>query len=143
MFIGEYKHSIDEKGRIAFPVKFRPDFGSSVFVTKGLDHCLFVFTRDEWEQLAKKISATSFTNQNARAFARLMLSGAVEAPLDKQGRILLPDYLREYAGISAKAVVAGVYSRVEIWDETKWGSYKAETEAAGDEIAEKLGELGI
>jgi len=72
-----------------------------------------------------------------------MLSGAVEAPLDKQGRILLPDYLREYAGISAKAVVAGVYSRVEIWDETKWGSYKAETEAAGDEIAEKLGELGI
>ena len=143
MFIGEYKHSIDDKSRVAVPAKFRSGLGSTVIVTRGLDRCLFVFTQAEWAELAQKIKELPFTHSDSRAFARLMLSGAVEAELDKQGRVLIPDYLRTYAGLDKQIIFAGVYSRVEIWDETKWDEYKAQTEAQSDEIAERLGELGI
>ena len=143
MFIGEYKHSIDEKGRVAVPVKFRSSLGRTVIITRGLDRCLFVFTQAEWNELAAKIKELPLTQSNSRAFARLMLSGAVEVDLDKQGRVLVPDYLRSYALLDKQTIFAGVYSRVEIWNEEKWNDYKTQTEAQSDEIAERLGELGI
>ncbi|MEK7114713.1 MAG: division/cell wall cluster transcriptional repressor MraZ, partial [Patescibacteria group bacterium] len=111
--------------------------------TRGLDHCLFVFSNKDWEVLAQKLIALPLAQANSRAFARLMLAGAVDAELDKQGRILIPDYLREYAGLKKQTTVAGLYNRIEIWDSEVWKQYKAKTESASDEIAEKLGELGI
>ena len=143
MFIGEYKHTIDEKGRMAVPAKFRAALNQAAIVTRGLDHCLYVFTATEWEIMAQKIKALPMTQANARAFQRLMLAGAMEVELDSQGRVLLPDYLRTYAGLKKQAVIAGVYNRMEIWDEDSWNTYKAKTESESDEIAERLGELGI
>jgi MraZ protein len=143
MLLGEYKHTIDEKGRVAVPAKFRQAFQGGAIVTRGLDHCLFIFGLSEWENLAKKINDLPLAQANSRAFSRLMLAGAMDVKVDVQGRVLIPDYLREYAGIKKQVVVAGVYNRVEIWDETAWNEYKARTESASDEIAEKLGELGI
>lgn len=125
------------------PVKFRSQLGKGAIVTRGLDHCLFVFTQAEWQELAKKLVALPLAQANSRAFARLMLAGAMEVELDSQGRILLPDYLRQYAGLGKKAIIAGVYNRMEIWDETAWQQYKAKTESNSNEIAEKLSELGI
>lgn len=143
MFIGEYKHNLDEKGRLAVPSKFRSALNKSAVITRGLDKCLFVFTASEWDELARKIKELPMTQSNARAFSRLMFAGAVNVDLDNQGRILVPEYLRQYAGISKKAVVAGLFNRLEIWDEDKWEEYKGRTEAEGDDIAERLGELGI
>ncbi|MCL5016267.1 MAG: division/cell wall cluster transcriptional repressor MraZ [Patescibacteria group bacterium] len=143
MFIGEFKHSVDTKGRVAIPAKFRNQISSGAIITRGLDHCLFVFTEGDWEALAQKIIALPLAQSNSRAFARLMLAGASSAELDSQGRILVPDYLRKYAGIGKSVKVIGVYNRVEIWDESAWQKYKEKTESSGDEIAEKLGELGI
>lgn len=143
MFIGEFQHNIDEKGRMALPVKFRSQLGKGAIITRGLDHCLFVFTQVEWQELAKKLVALPLAQANSRAFARLMLAGAMEVELDSQGRVLLPDYLRQYAGLDKKAIIAGVYNRMEIWDETTWQQYKAKTESNSNEIAEKLSELGI
>jgi len=143
MLLGEFKHSIDEKGRVAVPAKFRHAFQGGAIITRGLDHCLFIFSLSEWENLAKKINDLPLAQANSRAFSRLMLAGAMDVKVDIQGRVLVPDYLREYAGIKKQVVVAGVYNRAEIWDETAWNEYKARTESASDEIAEKLGELGI
>lgn len=143
MFIGEYKHSIDDKGRLAVPAKFRADLNKAAVITRGLDHCLYVFTAGAWSEIAAKIKALPMTNPNARAFQRLMLAGAVEVDLDTQGRALIPDYLREYAKLGKQSVIAGVYDRIEIWDEEAWKNYKEKTEAQSDEIAERLGELGI
>ncbi|MBI2278989.1 MAG: division/cell wall cluster transcriptional repressor MraZ [Candidatus Brennerbacteria bacterium] len=143
MLLGEYKHSIDPKGRIALPAKFRVQLKEGAIITRGLDHCLFVFGMKEWEKLAEKLIALPLAQANSRAFARLMLAGASDVELDGQGRILIPDYLREYAGLSKLAVVAGVMNRLEVWDEGTWKRYKSRTESASDEIAEQLGALGI
>jgi len=143
MFIGEFQHSIDTKGRIAIPAKFRPKVTSGAIITRGLDRCLFVFTAKDWELLAQKLIALPLAQANSRAFVRLMLSGATDVELDTQGRILIPDYLRKYAGLSKEAKVTGVYNRMEIWDTAAWADYKSKTENASEEIAEKLGELGI
>ena len=143
MLLGEYKHTIDEKGRLAIPVKFREALKAGAIITRGLDKSLFIFSFAEWEVLAKKLTALPLAQANSRAFARLMLAGAMDAKLDQQGRILVPDYLREYAGIAKQAVVAGLVSRIEVWNADTWAEYKAKTESASDEIAEKLGELGI
>jgi len=143
MFIGEYKHLIDNKGRVAVPSKFRSAFQGGIIVTRGLDHCLFIYEKSEWEIFAKKLIALPVAQSNSRAFVRLMLAGAMEVDIDAQGRILLPDYLREYANLKKQSVIAGLYSRIEIWDEANWQKYKTKTEASGDDIAEKLGELGI
>lgn len=143
MFLGEYKHSLDPKGRIALPAKFRAQLKDGAIITRGLDHCLFVFGMKEWEKLAEKLTALPLAQANSRAFARLMLAGASDVELDGQGRILVPDYLREYAGLSKTAVIAGVMSRLEIWDEATWTKYKSRTESASDDIAEQLGALGI
>ena len=143
MFIGEFTHSLDTKGRVAVPVKFRGKIGSNAIITRGLDRCLFVFTSQEWESLAQKLISLPLAQANSRAFARLMLAGAMDVEVDKQGRVLIPDYLREYAGLKKEIVVAGLYNRIEIWDRESWKTYKAKTESESDEIAERLSELGI
>ena len=143
MFIGEYKHNIDDKARLAIPTKFRDELKKGAVVTRGLDNCLFLYTKEEWKKLAGKLSALPFSQANSRAFARLMLAGAMDVKIDKQGRIILPDYLREFSKIKKKVVVAGLYSRLEIWDEEIWNKYKTETEKQSSKIAEKLGELGV
>jgi len=143
MFIGEFRHNLDNKGRLAIPAKFRKDLVSGAVVTKGLDDCLFLYPKKDWEVLAQKLTTLPISQANSRAFSRLMLSGAVEADLDVQGRILIPDYLRQYANLGKRAVITGLYNRVEIWDEKTWLDYKAKTEKNSSEIAEKLGELGI
>ena len=127
---------------MAVPAKFRQQMKGAI-ITRGLDKCLWVFNKDEWELLAQKLIALPLAQANSRAFVRLMLAGAMEAPVDGQGRVLVPDYLRQYAGLKKSAIVAGLYNRVEIWDEKRWQSYKSKTEASSDDIAEKLSELGI
>jgi MraZ protein len=143
MLLGEYQHNLDSKGRLAIPAKFREKIGAGAIITRGLDNCLFVFGTTEWEALAQKLTALPLAQANSRAFARLMLAGAADVDLDTQGRILVPEYLRTYAGLSKTVVVAGVYSRMEIWDAAEWERYKQKTERAAEEVAEKLGELGI
>ncbi len=143
MLLGEYQHTIDPKGRIAIPAKFRDKLQAGAIITRGLDNCLFVFTAAEWELLAKKLISLPLAQANSRAFVRLMLAGAMDVAIDGQGRILIPDYLRKYASLKKEAVIAGLYNRVEIWDAAEWQRYTQKTESASDEIAEKLGELGI
>lgn len=143
MFIGEYTHSLDTKGRVALPAKFRPKLSDGAIITRGLDRSLFVFNKGDWETLAQKLIALPLSQSNSRAFARLMLAGAMEVEFDNQGRILIPEYLRKYASLKKQAVFAGLYNRIEIWDEEAWKTYKSKTEASSDDIAEKLGELGI
>ena len=143
MFIGEYNHNLDEKGRLAVPVKFRNDLKKGAVVTKGLDGCLFLYTMDEWKILAEKLSKLPISQSGTRAFARLMLAGAMDVQVDKQGRIIIPDYLRKYAGMKKKIIVSGLYNRLEIWDENSWEKYKEKTEKESEDIAEKLGELGV
>ncbi len=143
MLLGEYKHSVDTKGRMAIPAKFRTHINTGAIITRGLDRCLFLFSEKEWQKLAEKLTALPLAQANSRAFARLMLAGASDATLDIQGRILIPEYLREYAGLQKQVVVAGIYTRAEVWDKEEWDKYKQKTESASDEIAEQLGELGI
>jgi len=143
MFIGEYTHNLDEKGRLAVPKKFRSDLAKGAVVTRGLDNCLFLYTKKEWEKLAEKLAALPFAQANTRAFARLMLAGAMDVQVDKQGRVMLPDYLRTYAGLKKNVIIAGLYSRLELWDKTKWNSYKNKTEKESNKIAEQMSDLGI
>jgi MraZ protein len=143
MFIGEYSHTVDEKGRLAIPTKFRKELKGGAVVTRGLDNCLFVYSMTEWKKLAEKLSALPFSQANSRAFSRLMLAGAMDVEIDKQGRVVLPEYLRRYAGIAKDAVVAGLYGRFEIWDKKSWEKYKAKTEKDSNGIAERMGELGV
>ncbi len=143
MFIGEYSHSIDSKKRLAVPVKFRSDLKNKIVVTRGLDKCLFIYPMKVWEELADKLGNLPVGESGTRSFIRLMLAGAVDADVDKQGRILIPDYLKEYAGLQKNVVIAGLYNRLEIWDEKKWNEYKKGAEKNSDEIAEQLGKLGV
>ena len=143
MLLGEYRHSVDSKGRLAVPAKFREKLSPGAIITRGLDNCLFLFGAKEWEALAQKLMALPLSQANSRAFVRLMLAGAMDVEIDAQGRILVPDYLRKYADLKKEAVIAGLYNRVEIWDKDNWEKYKQKTESASEEIAEKLGELGI
>ena len=143
MFIGEYTYSIDEKKRLAIPTKFRPLLGKKAVITRGLDQCLFLFPAKEWGNLAKKLAQLPLSQADARGFARLMLTGAMEVNLDNLGRILIPDYLKTYALLKKKVVIAGVYNRVEIWDEREWQGYKKKTETTVGDIAERLKELGV
>jgi MraZ protein len=143
MFIGEYQATIDEKGRVAIPSKFRSQLKSQVVVTRGLDNSLFLYNLDEWNKLAEKLASLPISTANTRAFSRLMLAGAMDCEVDKQGRIVLPGYLKEFAKIGKKAVVAGLYNRIEIWSEELWKKYKAQTEKQSNEIAEQLGSLGV
>ncbi|MEK7520403.1 MAG: division/cell wall cluster transcriptional repressor MraZ [Patescibacteria group bacterium] len=141
MFIGEYKHSIDEKGRIAIPAKFRKALEKGAVVTRGLDNCLFVYPAKEWQEQAARIASLQIYKSDHRAFNRHMLSGAMELEVDKQGRAVIPDYLRKFAGITKKVVVAGLYNRIEVWNEDAWEKYKQATETESNAIAERMGEL--
>ncbi len=143
MFIGEYLASTDEKGRISIPAKFRPLLKKKVVVTRGLDNSLFLYGLDEWKKLATKLASLPISTANTRGFQRLMLAGAMDCEIDKQGRIVLPAYLKTFAKISKKVVIAGLYNRIEIWSEELWNTYKAQTEAASNAIAEQLGSLGV
>lgn len=143
MFIGEYQHSLDPKKRLALPSKFRKELGGNVVVTRGLDKCLFVYPAKVWKELAEKLGTLPMGESTTRSFVRLMLAGAVDSDVDGQGRVLLPDYLKEYAGLDRNVIVAGLFNRLEIWDEQKWNTYKAGAEKNSDEIAEQLGKLGI
>lgn len=143
MFIGEYQHSIDPKKRLALPSKFRKELGGKIVVTRGLDKCLFVYPAKVWKELAEKLGTLPMGESTTRSFVRLMLAGAIESDIDSQGRILLPEYLKEYAGLGRSVTVAGLFNRLEIWDEKKWKIYKTGAEKNTDEIAEQLGKLGI
>jgi len=138
MFMGEYSHTVDAKGRVFMPARFREELGEKFIVTKGLDHCLFVFPQKEWHVIEEKIKALPFTNQDARAFVRLFFAGAAEGEQDKQGRVLLPNHLREYAKIDKEVVIVGVGTRVEIWSQELWTNYCNGAQAAYEEIAEKM-----
>ena len=142
MFIGEYYITIDEKGRIAVPAKFRAALKKGV-VTRGLDKCLFMYPALEWEKLAERLSKLSISKANTRAFSRLMLAGAMDVTPDKQGRVIVPDYLREYAALGKRLVITGLYNRFEIWDEVQWKRYKAVTEKDSVAIAEQMDELSV
>lgn len=143
MFIGEYSHTIDDKGRVAVPAKFRTKLQSGAVVTRGLDSCLFLFSADEWAKLAEKIANSPINKANTRAFGRFMLAGAMEAEFDRQGRILLPEYLRVHANLKKDVTIAGLYSRIEIWDTIAWRQYSKVTDKNSAKIAEELGELGM
>ncbi len=143
MFIGEYNYTIDPKGRISIPRQLKKSLAGRVVLTRGLDHCLFLFPEKDWKQIAAKIKSLPLGQANSRAFARLMLAGAMIVKLDSQGRILIPDYLRHFALLKKKVVLAGIYNRLEIWDKQEWEKYKARTEKESNDIAEKIGELGI
>lgn len=143
MFIGEYSHSIDPKKRLAVPSKFRNELRNKVVVTRGLDKCLFIYPMKVWEELANKLGTMPVGESSTRSFIRLMLAGAVDVEVDKQNRILIPDFLKDYAGLGKNVVIAGVYNRLEIWDESRWKEYKKNAEKSTDEIAEQLGKLGV
>jgi MraZ protein len=143
MFIGEYSVTIDDKGRLSVPVKFRKELKKKAIVTRGLDNSLFLYTESEWKKVAEKLAALPFAKANTRAFSRLMLAGAMDCDMDKNGRVILPEYLRTFAKIQKRAVIAGLYNRLEIWSEELWKRYKNETEKDSNEIAEQLGELGV
>ena len=123
MFIGEYQHNLDTKGRITMPSKFREELGNTFYITKGMDGCLFVFPEEEWIEMDKKIKGLRLSRKDARGIARLFYAGAIDVYLDKMGRVLLPGNLREYASLNKEAIVIGVSSRVEIWDKDRWQSY--------------------
>ena len=141
MFMGEYNHTIDAKGRLIVPSKFREQLGNEFVVTKGLDGCLFVYSNEEWKHIEEKFREIPLTTKDARKFSRFFFAGAASCEVDKQGRILLPANLREYAGIEKEVVSVGVLSRVEIWSKDRWqdnGDYDDM-----DEIAEHMAELGL
>ncbi len=143
MFMGEYEHSLDAKGRLFLPAKFREQLGERFVITKGLDNCLFVYTRQEWKLLEEKLHKLPLAKKEARAFVRFFFSGATEAEPDKQGRVLLPQSLRTHAALEKDVIVVGVASRIELWDKAKWEAYTAASDEAVADIAEELADLGI
>lgn len=143
MLIGEYNHTLDPKKRLSLPSKWRKELGKKVVVTRGLDNCLFVYPNAQWEKIAEKVGQLPLGQADTRSFNRFFLSGAVEVEVDSVGRILVPDFLKEFAGLNSKVVLAGIHDRVEIWDEKKWESYKRKIEGQADALAEKLGDIGV
>ena len=141
MFTGEYNHTIDAKGRLIVPSKFREQLGEEFVVTKGLDGCLFVYSTEEWNRFEEKFSEVPLTTKDARKFSRFFFAGAATCEVDKQGRILLSANLREYAGLEKDIVSAGVMNRVEIWDKNRWMDNSEYDDM--DEIAEHMAELGL
>ncbi len=143
MFMGEYQHNIDSKGRLIVPAKFREGLGTVFVVTKGLDSCLFVYTNDEWKVFEEKIKKLPLTNKDVRKFVRFFFSGAVECETDNQGRVMIPQNLREYAGIKKEVISIGVSNRIEIWSKENWVEYNDEENFIDGQLAEKMAELGI
>ena len=142
MLIGEYTHTQDEKKRISLPIKFRKEMGKSVVITQGLDSCLFIYSAKEWQKISEKLGSLSFGQAGSRGLNRFMLAGASEVEVDSIGRILIPEYLRDFAKLSGKVVFAGIYNRVEVWNEASWNDYKKAIRTEANDLAEKLGEIG-
>jgi MraZ protein len=142
MLIGEYSHNLDPKKRLSVPAKFRKELGDGAVLTRGLDGCLWLFPSAQWSQLAERIASLPMAQADSRSFARLLLSGATEVQFDALGRILVPDYLKQYAGLTREVIVTGVQNRLELWDKAAWTEYKKALEKNGDAIAQKLGDLG-
>lgn len=144
MLIGEYTHTLDDKNRVSLPSKIRSLLGKKIYITPGLDQCLFVFTKEEWERIALKLSENaSMLSADMRSFTRYMFGGAIEVEVDNIGRILIPDFLKERANLKTKVVLIGVQNRLEIWNEKSWTDYKRQVEKQADGLAEKLSGLGI
>lgn len=138
MFMGEYEHNIDDKGRMIIPSRFRKELGSPFIITRGLDGCLFIYPSSEWERLEHKLKSLPFTKKDARAFTRFFFSGASECELDKQGRVRIPMTLREYAKLEKECVIIGVSTRVEVWSKSSWHAYFRESEQTFSDIAENI-----
>ncbi len=143
MFIGEYLYTIDNKGRINIPSKFREILGDTFFITKGLDNSLFVFPEEEWRSFESKLKQLPLTNKNARAFARLFFAGATECSLDKQGRVIIAQNLREFSELQKEVAIIGVSTRIEIWSKDNWDKYNDTANISYDDIAEQMADLGI
>ena len=143
MFIGEYTYLIDEKKRLAIPAKFRKGLGKRAVITRGIDNCLVVYPVTEWRRLAQKLEKLPSGGADSRGFVRLMLAGAVDVALDKLGRVLIPDYLKDYAFLKKNVSILGLSNRIEVWDSNRWREYKKKTEEKAGDIAERLKELGI
>lgn len=143
MFLGEFQHILDEKGRIALPTRFRRDIGREIVVTKGLDSCLWVYPHAEWQVLAEKLARLSVSKSQHRSFVRLMLAGAMDVRVDGQGRVNIPQYLISFAKLAKEVVITGLYNRLEVWDKQKWDSYKRQMEKDSTKVADSLSELGV
>lgn len=143
MFLGEFQHTLDDKGRLTIPAKFRDGLGPRFIVTRGLDGCLFAYPLSEWQVLESRLKTLPLTKADARAFVRFLFAGAAEGELDRQGRVRLPPSLREYAKIEKDVVVVGVSNRVEIWSKEVWESYMVEAASSFEEIAENLEGIGL
>lgn len=143
MLIGEYKHTIDAKKRLAIPAKLRKEIGRGAVLTRGLDNSLALYPAKEWQKMVEKLNQLPTGKLDARGFNRIILAGAVPVEIDSLGRILVPDYLKDYAGLKKNVVIAGIYNRLEIWDAEKWEIYKKRMEAEVGNMAERLGELGV
>jgi len=143
MLIGEYIHTLDPKKRISLPAKFRKELGRKIIITNGLENCLFLYPLAEWMKVSEKLSGLGMGQADSRGFNRFMLAGAVEVEVDSIGRILIPDFLKDFAGLKGKAVIIGVHSRAEVWNEKAWADYKKRIEKQADTLAEKLGDVGM
>ena len=143
MFIGEFQHNLDSKGRITMPSKFRNELGDIFFITKGMDNCLFVFSQNEWDKIDEKINGLKLSHRESRGLARLFYAGAIDTSLDKNGRVLLPQTLRDYANLDKEAIVIGVSSRIEIWDKVAWEKYNNDEDLNYDILTEKMTDLNF
>lgn len=143
MFIGEYQHTLDPKNRVIMPAKFREKLGDSFVMTKGMDNCLFIYANDEWSNVEEKLKSLPMTNKDARAFVRFFFAGASECDLDKQGRMVMPTHLKEYAKIDKDLVIIGVSTRIEIWSREEWNKFNSDANISYEDVAEKMSQLGI
>ncbi len=143
MLIGEYTHTIDTKKRVSLPAKFRGAIGKKMIMTRGLDNCIAIYSLSGWKKVSEKLSNLSMGQSDQRSFSRFMLGGAVEVSVDSIGRILVPDFLKDYAKLKTKVVLTGVNDHIEIWDEKTWRTYKEKIENSADMLAEKLGGIGV
>ena len=143
MLIGEYLHTLDNKKRLSLPSKFRKEVGKKVVITRGLDACLFMFPEKEWVKIAEKLANLPIGQADTRGMSRFLLAGAVESEVDAAGRVLVPDFLKDFADLRSRVVLAGVSDRIEIWNEKTWEEYKHRIEKGADQMAQTLGDLGI
>lgn len=143
MLIGEYTHTLDDKNRMSLPVKFRKEMGKSVVVAPGLDNCLSIYTTKEWQRISAKLSDASMLASDNRSFSRFMFGQAIGADVDTNGRILIPENLKNRSGLTSKVIVIGVQNRVEIWNEKTWSDYKKVVETEANALADKLGQIGV
>ncbi|MGI6584642.1 MAG: division/cell wall cluster transcriptional repressor MraZ [Gracilibacteraceae bacterium] len=143
MFIGEYNHTLDPKNRVIMPSKFREKLGDSFVMTKGLDNCLFIYSTQDWKIVEDKLKSLPMTNKDARAFVRFFFAGACECDLDKQGRMVIPNYLKDHANIDKELVIIGVSTRIEIWSKEEWNKFNSDANISYEDVAEKMSQLGI